>query len=385
MADLRFYQVEYDQFYKKGIEAYQAGDLDSAKRNLALAAKAMLKMAEGSEGQLKAERIKKAKEVAAAAAKLDAQSRKQKKVLSDGSVESKKSGAGDNQNDEDSKYLTKWEPVEKTGVRLDDVAGLQEAKKELFEKVINPQRHPEIYAKYKKNAGGGILLYGLPGTGKTMFAQAVATELNAAFFNVKCSDIASRYFGDSERNIRGLFDAARKYPYSIIFFDEFEALGSKRDSKSTVMKRLIPQLLTEIQGFEKSDSKILVLAATNRPWDLDSAFLRPGRFDTHIHVPLPDKDARLAIAQKAFEGVPVAPDFSLEEIALKTAGFNGADVKSFCDKAKDPAINRETSGSGGEPYVTNADVEETALYVHSTVQLEDRERLEKFEESKGGI
>lgn len=380
MADLRFLQLEYDNAYKKAIDSYQSGDLDMAKRNFALAAKAMYQMGDESDGELKEERYKKAAKIAEAAQKIKPIVRETPSLKSgDARSVTPRNDDDDPRNDDDQKYLNQWEPSKQKGVKLSDVAGLEEAKKELFDKVINPQKHPEIYAKYKREAGGGILLYGLPGTGKTMFAKAVATELNAAFFSVDCKSWGSRYFGDAEKNIDGLFQAARKYPYSVIFFDEFEAIGAKRDSKSTVMKRVIPQLLTEIQGFDKNESKILIIAATNRPWDIDSAFLRPGRFDTRIYVPLPDEAARLIIAKKAFENVPLSSDFSFEVIVAKTEGFSGADVENLCQRAKDPAILRETNQEGKEYYVTNADVEAVASHLHSSVQKEDIENLEKFQ------
>ena len=204
-----------------------------------------------------------------------------------------------------------------------DVAGLKEAKDEIRRLVIEPRKHPELYEKFKKKKGGGILLYGVPGTGKTMFAQAIATELDAAFFAVKCSDIASRWFGDSEQNVKRLFAEARKHPCSIIFFDEFEALGAKRDSYSTVMKRLVPELLAQMQGFEKSENTLLVIAATNRPWDIDSAFLRPGRLNTSIYVPLPDEEARRTIIKKQLDGVPLVEGFDFEKVVSVTDKFNG--------------------------------------------------------------
>jgi transitional endoplasmic reticulum ATPase len=211
-----------------------------------------------------------------------------------------------------------------------------------------------------------------------MFAQAIATELDAAFFSVKCSDIASKWFGDSEQNVRRLFQEARKHPCSIIFFDEFEALGAKRDSHATVMKRLVPELLAQMQGFEKNENTLLVIAATNRPWDIDSAFLRPGRFNTSIYVPLPDEEARRTIIKKQLDGIPLVENFDFERVVRVTEKFNGSDVTEFCDKLKDYALQR-TIESGIESKVTNDDVTFTSERVHSSVQVDDIKKIAQYQ------
>jgi len=180
-------------------------------------------------------------------------------------------------------------------IRFSDIAGLEEAKEAFREKVILPFEHRELFEKYGKKIGGGILLYGLPGTGKTMFAEACSNELNALFIPVKCSDIKSKWYGESEDNVKKIFAKARKAERAIIFFDEFEAIGAKRtDNADNGNNDLVPQILAEMQGVGNSNSKavIMVIAATNKPWAIDSAFLRPGRFDEKIYIPLPDFEAR---------------------------------------------------------------------------------------------
>jgi SpoVK/Ycf46/Vps4 family AAA+-type ATPase len=276
--------------------------------------------------------------------------------------------------------LSSFTPVSGTGIRLSDVAGLQSVKNEINRLIIEPRKHPEIYKKFKKNSGGGILLYGVPGTGKTMIAQAIASEIDACFYSVKCSDIASKWFGDSEQNVKNLFAEARKHPCSIIFFDEFEALGAKRDSYSTVMKRLVPELLAQMQGFEKSENTLLVIAATNRPWDIDSAFLRPGRFNTCIYVPIPDEPARKTIIEKQLDGVPAEEGFDISKIVAATKGFNGSDVVEFCEKLKDYAIERSIQ-SGVESQLLNADIEKTSTRVKSSVRMEDLQKISRYEQS----
>ena len=390
MADTRLLFDAFEIYYDRGISALQESDYSVARRNILASAETLLKIAKDSDGVVKAQRLKRANELYGLANKIEEKQRRELGISNVDSVniDAKKFGINPSntaggKNDKSAKPnseedLTEFSPAKRTGISLDDVAGLKSAKDEIRRLIIEPRKHPEIYEKFKKKKGGGILLYGVPGTGKTMFAQAIATELDAAFFSVKCSDIASKWFGDSEQNVKRLFDEARKHPCSIIFFDEFEALGAKRDSNSTVMKRLVPELLAQMQGFEKSENTLMVIAATNRPWDIDSAFLRPGRFNTSIYVPLPDEEARRTIIKKQLDGIPLVDNFDVEKVVLLTDKFNGSDVTEFCDKLKDYALQR-TIETGVESKVTNEDVLLTAERVHSSVQLDDIKKIAKYQ------
>ena len=266
-------------------------------------------------------------------------------------------------------------------IKFDDIAGLDEVKKTFKEKVIMPFEHPELFEKFGKKAGGGILLYGLPGTGKTMFAEAAANEVDALFIPVKCSDIKSKWYGESEKNVKAIFAKARKASKSIIFFDEFEAIGAKRtDSSDNANNDLVPQILAEMQGVGSSSSKstIVVIAATNKPWAIDSAFMRPGRFDSKIYVPLPDFDARKKLFDLQLNELPVSEDLDLEYLAKITEGFNGADIKEVCEKLKMSAIN-DSLEKGEEQTIGMDDVHRIENDIKSSVSLEDVERLKEFE------
>jgi transitional endoplasmic reticulum ATPase len=222
-------------------------------------------------------------------------------------------------------------------------------------------------------------MYGLPGTGKTMIAKAIAREIQAKFFSVKSSDIVSKWFGEAEKNVRNLFETARKESNAVIFFDEFEALGAKRSSNSSVMSRLIPELLAQIQGFNETDANIMILAATNRPWDLDSAFLRPGRFDEKLYVPLPDNDARKFIITKALEGLPLDNNIEIEKLVAYTDGFNAADVVEFCERLKDGPIRRTIENGGKNIENINLDdVNFVRNNVKSSVNPQDITALQKW-------
>ena len=271
--------------------------------------------------------------------------------------------------------------VKTSSITFNDIAGLDKAKDAFREKVILPFEHPELYKKFGKKAGGGILLYGLPGTGKTMFAEAASNEVDALFLPVKCSDIKSKWYGESEQKVKEIFTKARKAQRAVIFFDEFEAIGSKRtESADNGNNDLVPEILAEMQGVGTSanDSTIVVIAATNKPWSIDSAFLRPGRFDEKIYIPLPDKKARIKLFEIKLKGIPTE-ELDFEELAKLTNGFNGADITEFCERLKMQAINQSIK-TGEEHLITMEDALNVSKELKSSVSNEDIGRLKQFEE-----
>ena len=266
-------------------------------------------------------------------------------------------------------------------IMFDDIAGLEEAKTAFREKIVLAFQHRELYEKYGKKAGGGILLYGLPGTGKTMFAEAASNETDALFIPIKCSDIKSKWYGESEANVKKIFDKARKAGNAIIFFDEFEAIGAKRtDSSDNGNNDLVPQILAEMQGIGSYGGKgtIVVIAATNKPWAIDSAFLRPGRFDEKIYIPLPDFEARKRLFELKLKNVP-QEKIDYDYLASITENFSGADIYAFCDKLKMNAINESIKTNIDCP-ITMKTVEEVKQTVKSSVSTEDIEKLLEFRE-----
>ncbi len=377
------YEYEnYDIHYRRAQKAKQSSDYYTAYIELAYASKSLLLLAKMSNGELKTQFQNKANSIMNQAKKYKDMYETQKmskdtNIFNDGkSGRKSKPINGDEDNTE-----TIWESSEIPNVSLDDVAGLENVKQSVQMRVLLPIKHPEIFKKFKKKAGGGILLYGLPGTGKTMIAKAIAHEANANFYSIKCSDIVSKWFGEAEHNIKNLFNEARKHERAIIFFDEFEALATKRGGNSTVMNRIVPELLSQIQGFSDNNNKmLLLLAATNCPWAIDSAMLRPGRFNELIYVPLPDYEARLFIIKKNLldTGIPLSEEISLEQMAEKLEGFNGSDVAEFCERLKVNPILRAVKTGDENQFVTIDDVNETLNVVHSSVQKDDIKALEKF-------
>ena len=260
---------------------------------------------------------------------------------------------------------------------FEDIAGLEDVKEAVMYKAIYPHRYPGLYEKLRKRSGGGILLYGLPGTGKTLIAEAIAHETGASFFPVKCSDLGSKWFGETEQNIRDVFEAAREAKNAVIFFDEIEAYASNRRENSA-MERSIPEFLAQMQGVGDSNNqeRILVIGATNKPWRLDGAFLRPGRFDDKIYVPLPDEKARRKIIDDRVLGVPMEDGIDFEALAKITDGYNGADMDYLCEKAKEFALHRVIKDKDTNETLTKADFDLAIECVKSSVLDVDRKEME---------
>ncbi|MCX8163700.1 MAG: AAA family ATPase [Candidatus Micrarchaeota archaeon] len=224
---------------------------------------------------------------------------------------------------------------------LDDVGGYKQLKEELLEAIAVPLKQPELSKAYKLDPVKGILLFGPPGTGKTLIISALAKELNLPFYYVKCSDILSSWYGESEKNISELFSIARKNAPCIIFIDEIDAIARSRDLFFTddIGPRVLSVLLAEMDGIKSSYSKpVIIIGATNVPNKLDSALLRPGRLDKIIYMPLPDKEARLEILKVHSSKLNLASDVNLEEIAALTENYSGADLANLIQEAKRLAI-----------------------------------------------
>ena len=276
----------------------------------------------------------------------------------------------------------KFVPVDPPDVRFSDIAGLESVKELVRLKVIEPILHPELYSRFSKSNNGGVLLYGPPGTGKTMIARAIAAETKLDFFSVRCSDIVGKSFGDGERNLRALFDAARESGRAIIFFDEFEALACRRGGGSTVMNRIVPELLSQMDGFSQAEGLLIVIASTNRPWDLDSAVLRPPRMTERIYVGLPDHAARRYLVQKAMEDLPRQETPDYDRIADALEGYNCADIMAFVERVKERPIRRGLEEHSVEQYITAQDIEDALSASSSSVQKSDLEAFSKWEASQ---
>lgn len=264
------------------------------------------------------------------------------------------------------------EPVDTSVERLNttfaDVGGMEDLKEEIRLKIIHPLTHPDLYRAYGKPIGGGILLYGPPGCGKTYLARATAGEIRAGFLPVGLNDVLDMWIGASERNLHALFEQARRTKPCVLFFDEVDALGASRtDMRRSGGRQLINQFLAEMDGVQYSNEGVLILAATNAPWHLDPAFRRPGRFDRILFVSPPDAPARAAILRILVRGKPVG-DIDFDGLAKKTDGFSGADLKAVVDTAVEMKL-KEAMQSGLPKPLTTRDL----MSASSTVKPSTKE------------
>ena len=257
--------------------------------------------------------------------------------------------------------------IERPSIKFDSVGGMEELKEEIRMKIIHPIQHAEMFKAYGKAIGGGILMYGPPGCGKTHLARATAGEINAGFISVGISDVLDMWIGNSERNLHELFQQARQNSPCVMFFDEVDALGASRtDMKTSAGRHLINQFLSEMDGVEHSNDGVLILAATNAPWHLDSAFRRPGRFDRILFVPPPDADARAEVLRILLTDKPVE-QVDHAYVAKKAKELSGADLKAVVDVAIEAKL-AEALKTGVPAPITTKDLTRAAKNVKASTK-----------------
>ncbi len=363
----------FERLKGKGVTAYKSGDYVTARSYLVEAAECMVELAQGTKSP---EARRQHEEIAAELIDLakDCQARKGKTRSGKGLASEKEDDSGANTSD--------WVVKDKPNIGFDDIAGLEDVKQDIRLKMIYPFAHPELAHKYGIAIGGGVLLYGPPGTGKTMMAKAIAHEIGATFFLISPAQVLSKWVGEAEQNIRKLFEAAKAEEKAVIFIDEVEALVPRRKSGgSTVMQRVVPQILQELEGFDRKDGRaLLFVGATNKPWMLDEAMLRPGRLDAKVYVGLPDAPARFKLLEIHLGDRPVADDMDLGELCDQLEGYSGADIRNVCQRAATIPFMESVAGQEPRP-ISMRDlrsvIEDTARSVHEA----DLARYERFEET----
>ena len=287
-----------------------------------------------------------------------------------------------------SEFKFDWDSL--PSITFDDVAGLDTVKETVQVKVLLPLKNPDAFEGYVKKSGGGLLLYGPPGTGKTMIAAAIANEIGAKFCSVKPSDLLHQGAGQSEKAVKALFAQARQFPCAVIYFDEMDSISPK-STKSQYAKQLRSEFLSQLQGVEsygKDTGNILFLiAATNKPWDIDSAFIRPGRFGTRIYVGLPDFEARKYVIDSRINKIRKKGKVTVDEfldtidVANKTEGFNCADISNLMDTIEEISIIRGVKT--GRKVIEQADFDTALEEIKTTVQREDIEKLMDWKSDNG--
>lgn len=363
----------FQRLKDKGVAAMKEGDYVGARPYLIQAAECMIELAEETGAQAeRAEREQLARDLLGLAKDCEKRAAGGK----GGGVRTR-----DRARDDEDKgpNAEDWVIKEKPNVRFADIAGLEDVKSEINLKMIHPFNHPELAQMYGIDVGGGMLLYGPPGTGKTMIAKAIATELDATIFVISPAQIMSKWVGEAEQNVKKLFEAAKAEKKSVIFMDEVESLVPRRRSNdSTVMQRVVPQILQEIEGFDrKSGRALLFLGATNEPWSLDPAMLRPGRLDAKIYVPLPDPEARFKLFEIYLSKRPLADDVNFAALVEKSGGYSGADIKAVCSRSASRPFLESVQGASPRK-IGMADVQAILAETPPSVAGKDLEKYERW-------
>lgn len=376
-----------------GVDAQRAGKLDAAHRAYLLAARMLLDEARTiANPQQREQRIANANQIMARAREIEtllakAQASRATAPTTPTTARSASSSSAPTvqppiaEGDE----TPSWLLAERPRLRLADVAGLDDVKEQIHLKLIYPFTHRAAAERFRIRAGGGILLYGPPGVGKTYIARAIAGELQAAIFVAKASSLMSKWFGEAEKNIAALFAAARKEERAVIFLDEVEALVARRGgSNSSVMPRVISEFLAQTQSIgDEGGGAVLLLGATNEPWAIDPAALRPGRFDELIYVGLPDDVARLRLLQLNLRERPLAADVNLTALTARTAGYSGADIAYICTRASQRAF-LDAVESGVERQIEMSDFDAVLAERQPSVTPAQLRRYEQFRVEREG-
>lgn len=274
-----------------------------------------------------------------------------------------------------------WLVTEKSNVTFNDIAGMHEAKETIREMVLYPLQDPDKARALKLDPGGGVLLFGPPGTGKTTLGKAVAHELDAPFYYASGAQIRSKWHGESEQRLRSLIQTARQNPVAILFFDDVDGLLPRRGGNSVVDNRIVVQFLSEVGGFEDSDNILLLMGATNTPWDIDDAVFRTKRFDEKIFVGLPDAEARKGILDVHLTGVQAEEGIDLGALVQRLDNYTGSDIVGIVNAAKRTCLRRSIRNNS-EAILQQADFEDAFKTIPSSVNPRLMNRYKKFMEER---
>lgn len=275
-----------------------------------------------------------------------------------------------------------WLVAEKPDVTFDDIAGMEDAKRVIDEMVVCPMKSPEKARALGLNPGGGVLLFGPPGTGKTMLGKAIAGALDAPFYYASGADLRSKWYGESEQRLSQLMNAAKAQSVAVVFLDEIESLLPRRTEGSHAAdNRVVTQFLSDLGGFKDSKNLLLVLGATNKPWEIDEAVFRTGRFDEKVYIGPPDLAAREKILELNVKGAQLAPDVDLAKIAEGMENASGSDMSAVVSAAKRAALARAIRDDA-DPVVSLADFEEARRRIPLSITEEILKPYRRFMEER---
>ena len=286
--------------------------------------------------------------------------------------------------DSETEDSDEWLVAEKPDVTFDDISGMADAKRVIQEMVVYPMKSPEKARALGLNPGGGVLVYGPPGTGKTMLGKAVAGVLECPFYYASGAELRSKWYGESEQRLSRLIHTAQEQPMAVLFLDEIEALLPRRDdSTSGADNRIVTQFLADVGGFRESKNVLLILGATNKPWEIDEAVFRTGRFDEKIYIGPPDAEARLGIFKRQLGSAVCEEGVDVGALAEALEGFSGSDVAAVVNTAKRLALGRAVL-EDGDPILTAVDFNDARRRVPSSITDAMLGEFEKFKRQQFG-
>jgi SpoVK/Ycf46/Vps4 family AAA+-type ATPase len=364
---------QFKKLYEEAVLFQQQGKLDDANLKYILAAETMFELANKGPESLKIIRIEKAKTLIKIVEELKPSDSKPQVIKNS------------NEKNQEEVELEFKPQTQQESITFNDIIGLDEAKFIVNTQLILPIKYPDMYKMFKKNIGGGMILYGPPGTGKTTFAKAIANEADASFFYIKGSDILDKFVGESQKKIAALFDSINKVKRAVLFVDDMDSLFMKRGIDHHNDER-VNEFLQQMDGFHKVKAELMLLGATNRPWALDSAITRPGRFSRQVYIGLPNFEARIYLTKKYILDVPLDQSFSFEQVSKQTENFSGADIKELCEQAKLGPLMRsiydeENNIQHSKHVLTNEDFFNALKNVSSSINLDELNEFEMYKKN----
>lgn len=272
---------------------------------------------------------------------------------------------------------SEWLVSRKPEISMEEIAGMEQVKRLIREMILDPLKNVEAAKRWGIRCGGGILMYGPPGNGKTTIAKAIAHELDCPFYLITGATIRSKWSGEAEKRLRQVLHEAKQHSMAVLFIDDMDGLLPRRGGNSVVDNRVVCEFLNEVGGFDESENALLLLGATNKPWEIDEAVFRTGRFDEKLFVGLPDNEARKGILRRHLHDIPLADDLDIEQLAGRLEGYTGSDIVGIVSSCKRAGFGRQIEGQD-DAVVTGADIEDAMDRIPKSATESMMQRYEKF-------